>query len=151
MPVTPNSAVLPQTPRSALAQIVNGTGTSLLALVTGGANASKIGSVIAANSDTNAYTLQLVVNAGGSLSGGGVVSGGTNYLLASVAIPASAGNVAGTPPVGVLSSANLPGIALDSTGAPYLYLDAGNYLCIGLTAAIAAGKAISAIATVADF
>jgi hypothetical protein len=150
MALTPNSAVLPQTPRAALAQIANSNGTSLIALVTGGANASKVHSIIAANTDTNAYTLQLVVNAGGTLSGG-VVTGGTNYLLCSVSLPASAGNVAATPPVGVLSAANLPGIALDNTGAPYLYLDAGNYLCIALTGAVTAGKLVSATATVADF
>jgi hypothetical protein len=150
MAVTPNSAVLPQTPRAALAQIANSNGTSLVALVTGGANASKIHSIIASNTDTNAYTLQLVINIGGALSGG-VVTGGTNYLLAAVSVPASAGNVAATPPVGVLSATTLPGIALDNAGEPYLYLDAGNYLCIALTGTITAGKVVSALATVADF
>jgi hypothetical protein len=150
MAVTPNSAVLPQTPRSALAQIANAAGTGPVALVTGGANASKINSVIASNTDTNAYTLQLLINSGGAVSGG-IVTGGTNYLLAAVSIPASAGNVAGTPPVAVLSVVNLPGIALDNAGMPYLYLDAGNFLCIALTAAVTTGKLVSAIATVGDF
>jgi hypothetical protein len=150
MAVTPNSAILPQTPRSALAQIANASGTSLVALVTGGANASKVNSIIASNTDTNAYTLQLVLNIGGALAGG-IVTGGTNYLLASVAIPASAGNLAGTPPVAILSAVNLPGVALDNTGMPYLYLNSGNFLCVALTGAIAAGKLVSAIAIVADF
>jgi hypothetical protein len=150
MALTPNSAILPQIPKSALAQIANADGTSLKALVTGGANASKVSSIVASNSDTGAYTLQLVVNIGGTLSSG-VVSGGTNYLVASVSLPASAGNVAGTPPVGVLSAANIPGIAQDGAGAPYLLLDSGHYLCVALTAAIAAGKLVSALATLADF
>jgi hypothetical protein len=150
MSVTPNSAILPQVPRSALAQIANSNGTSLMALATGGVNASKVTSLVAANTDTNAYTLQLVVNVGGTLSAG-VVSGGTNYLIASVALPASSGNIAGTPPVGVLSDANIPGIALDSTAQPYLYLNSGNYLCVALTTTISAGKLVSACATLADF
>lgn len=150
MAVTPNSAVLPQTPRSALAQIANATGTSLVALVTGGANASKISSIVASNTDTNAYTLQLLVNAGGSVSGG-IVTGGTDYLLCSVSIPASAGNAAGTPPVALLSATTIPGIAVDANDVPYLYLDNGSYLCVALTAAIASGKVIAAAATVADF
>jgi hypothetical protein len=150
MSVTPNSAILPQVPKSAHAQIANSNGTSLIALATGGANASKVTSIVASNTDTNAYTLQLVVNVGGTLTSG-VVSGGTNYPIASVSLPASAGNAAGTPPVGVLSAANIPGIALDSTGQPYLYLNAGDYLCVALTAAVTAGKLVSAIATLADF
>ncbi|HTT79118.1 MAG TPA: hypothetical protein VMF86_05520 [Stellaceae bacterium] len=150
MSVTPNSAILPQTPRSALAQIANSNGTSLMALATGGANASKVTSIVASNTDTTAYTLQLVVNIGGTLSSG-VVSGGTNYPVASVALPASAGNLAGTPPVGVLSAANIPGIAEDSAGQPYLTLNAGDYLCVALTAAVSAGKLVSAIATIGDF
>lgn len=150
MAVTPNSAVLPQTPRSALAQITNAVGTGLVPLVTGGANASKVNSIVVSNTDTSAYTLQLVINVGGSLSGG-VVTGGTSYLLASVSVPVSAGNVAGTLPVGALSAASIPGVALDNTGMPYLYLDNGNYLCIATTGTVTAGKAVSAIATVADF
>lgn len=150
MALTPNSAILPQTPRSALAQIANGNGTNLVPLVTGGANASKVSSIVVTNADTNAYTLQLVLNVGGTLSAG-VVTGGTSYPIASVAIPASAGNVAGTPPVGVLSAANVPGIALDTAGAAYLYVNSGNYLCVALTAAVTSGKLVAAVATLADF
>ncbi|HTV90016.1 MAG TPA: hypothetical protein VME41_13460 [Stellaceae bacterium] len=150
MALTPNSAILPQTPRSALAQIVNSNGTGLVPLVTGGANASKVSSIVATNTDTNAYTLQLVVNVGGSLSGG-VVTGGAAYPIAAVSVPASAGNVAGTPPVGILGAATIPGVALDNAGAPYLYVNPGNYLCIALTAAVTSGRLVSAVATLADF
>jgi hypothetical protein len=150
MALTPNSAILPQLPKSAAAQITNSDGTGLVPLVTGGANGTKVSSILASNTDTNAYTLQLVLNSGGTLSSG-LVTGGTSYVLASVSLPASAGNLAGTPPVGVLSAANLPGVALDGAGVPYLYVNAGDYLCVALSAAIAAGKIAASLATAADF
>jgi hypothetical protein len=150
MALTPNSAILPQAPRSAPAQIANSDATGLVPLVTGGANGTKVSSIVATNTDTNAYTLQLVLNVGGTVSGG-VVTGGTNYLITSVSLPASAGNVAGTPPIGVLGAAAIPGIAIDGSGVPYLYVNAGAFLCVALTATIASGKLVSALATVADF
>ena len=150
MTVTPNSVVTPQLPRNAAVQIANTDGTNLKALVVGAASGTKVSAIGACNTDTAAYTLQLVRNIGGSNSGG-TVTGGTNYPLASVALAASAGNVAGTPPVGVMTTATIPGIAVDSTGSPYLYVNAGEFLCVALTSAVSAGKFVSAQATAADF
>ena len=150
MALTPNSAILPQVPKSALAQITDSDATGLVPLVTGGANGTKVSAIVASNTDTNAYTLQLILNSGGTLSSG-LVTGGTSYLIAAVSLPVSAGNVAGTPPVGMLSAANIPGVATDGAGVPYLYVNSGDYLCIALTATIAAGKLAAAIATLADF
>lgn len=150
MALTPNSAILPQTPRSAVAQIANSNGTNLMQLVAGGTNGSKVSQIGASNTDTNGYTLQLWRNIGGTVSSG-QVSGGTNYLMTSVSLPASAGNVSGTAPIAVMNATTIPGIAVDNTGTPYLYVNSGEILCVALTSTITSGKLASATATVADF
>jgi hypothetical protein len=151
MALTPNSAILPQTPRNAVAQIANADGTNLKALVVGGANASKVGSIFASSTDTTARTVQLIRNIGGTNTSG-TVTGGTNYLICSVSIPASSGNAAGTPPVSILNATNIPGVPLDNTGTPYLFVNSGDILCVALlTGAVTSSDVISVHAMVGDF
>jgi hypothetical protein len=151
MATTPNSAILPQTPRSAVAQIEGADGTNLKALVEGGSNNSKVSAILASSTDTTARTLQLVRNVGGTNTGG-TVSGGANYLISSVAIPASAGNVSATAPVAVTSAATIPGLASDGVGNGFLYVNSGEFLCVAIsTGAVTLSEVISVHATVADF
>ena len=148
---TANSVILPQTPYAALAQIANADTSSLKAVVTGGAAATKVAGLVASNTDaSNSYTLQLVYNQGGSNSSG-TVTGGTNYLLGSSNLPISAGNVSAAPPVNLLASASIPGLPVDATGAPYLYVNSGDFLCVAVTGTVASGKLVSVVGAAADY
>ena len=119
--------------------------------LTGGAAATKVAGLVASNTDaSNSYTLQLVYNQGGSNSSG-TVTGGTNYLLGSSNLPISAGNVSAAPPVNLLASASIPGLPVDATGAPYLYVNSGDFLCVAVTGTVASGKLVSVVGAAADY
>lgn len=140
---TPNSVVTPQTPGYDQAQIVNATGTGLVTFATGGAgggsNGSKIESMLCSNTDTAGYSLQIWR-----------VHSATNYLIATVSIPASAGNIAGILPVPVIAPGNIPG-PLDGPGNRYLTVASGDTIQIGVTGAVTSGKALSCTGHQVDF
>lgn len=137
---TPNSAILPQTPRQVIGTIINANGTTPQTLVSGGTNGSKVTSITCSNTDTASYTLQLLYQ-----------HSATNYVLDSVTIAVSAGNVAGTVPQPLLSTSVMPGASIDGSGNPYLFLMSGDSLMIATTGAVTAAKTIACSATVADF
>lgn len=138
--VTPNAPIWPQTPQAVIGKITNANGTTPQTLLSGGTNATKVVSIICSNTDTASYTLQLFYN-----------TSSTNYVLASVTIAISAGNVAGTPSQSLLTSAIEPGVAVDGSGNPYLLVKSGDSLTIGLTGTITSGKQVQCLATASDF
>jgi hypothetical protein len=138
--VTPNSIVTTQTPRAYKAQITNASGTTPVSLITPGANGTKVISIVCSNSDTSAYNLTF-----------SVLRSSIAYVLGTVAIAASAGNAAGTPPVSILNATNIPGIPQDSDGNPYLFLESTDTLQMANGSTISAGKVISCHTVAADF
>jgi hypothetical protein len=137
---TPNSFVTPQTPRAYKAQIVNGSGTSAVTLITGGINGTVVSSLLLTNTDTTAYTITIEV-----------LRSSTTYVLATISVPASAGNSTSVPPVSVLNSTNVPGLPVDGYGNPYLYLESTDTLEIQSSATVTSGKAVSVLTVGADF
>lgn len=139
----PNSVVTPQTPEYSQAQITNATGTGLVTIATGGAgggaNGSKVESILCSNTDTAGYSVQIWR-----------VHSAVNYLIATVSVPASAGNVAGTPPVQLITTAAMPG-PVDGAGNRYLAVASGDTIQLGVTVAVTAGKTISCGAHQVDF
>lgn len=138
--VTANSIVTAQTPRAYKAQITNISNTTPVNLVAGGVNGTKVISIICSNTDTSAYNVTF-----------SVLRSPTSYVLGTVAIPASSGNVAGSPPVSILNTTNVPGIPQDSDGNPYLFLEPTDTLQMANGSIITAGKAISCHTVAADF
>ena len=138
--VTANSVVTAQTPRAYKAQITNVSSTTAVNLVAGGVNGTKVISIICSNTDTSPYNVTF-----------SVFRSPSSYVLGTVAIPASAGNVAGSPPVSILNTTNVPGIPQDSDGNPYLFLEATDTLQMANASIVTAGKAISCHTVAADF
>jgi hypothetical protein len=138
--VTANSIVTAQTPRAYKAQITTASGTLPVSLVAGGANGTKVISIICSNTDTSGYNLTF-----------SVLRSSSSYVLGTVAVAASAGSLAGSPPVSVLNQTNVPGIPLDSDGNPYLFLESTDTLQMANGSSIGAGKAISCHTVAADF
>jgi len=138
--VTANSIVTAQTPRAYKAQITNTSSTAAVNLVAGGINGTKVISIICSNTDTSAYSVTF-----------SVFRSPSSYVLGTVAIPASAGNLAGSPPVSILNTTNVPGVPQDSDGNPYLFLEPTDTLQMANGSIIAAGKAISCHTVAADF
>jgi hypothetical protein len=138
--VTANSIITTQTPKAYKAQITSTAGTTAVSLVAPGANGTKVISVVCSNTDTSGYNVTF-----------SVLRSSTSYVLGTVAIAASAGNLAGTPPVNILNATNLPGIPLDSDSNPYLFLEPTDTLQMANGSTITAGKVISCHTVAADF
>jgi hypothetical protein len=137
MAMTPTPA-LPQTPKPYPSQIVNASGTGAVTAAAGGSNGTKLVALIATNTDSNAYVLQM-----------SLVRGATTYLIGTVAIPAGAGSAAVTPAVNLMVS--LTGLPVDSDGNPFLFLASGDTLAINTLSTVAASKALAVIGIGADF
>jgi len=146
--------VFPQTPKSYTATITNATSTftitnigtstvtGLVSVATIGTNGSIIEAINVASTDSVSHSLVLAF----------LPTGGVLYLLATVTIPASSGAVAGTPPVSLLNSTNIPGTSSDANGNRFLYIPASGLLYVGvLTTAVTSPDVISVVATGADF
>lgn len=127
-------------PMADVAQILNSIGTAAVTLTTAGTSGSRRFSLACTNTDTIAYTLAV-----------SRVRAATSYLLATVTIPASAGNVAATPRVQVLSAATFPGVPLDPNGNPFLTLQSGDTLTIAVSSAVTSGKVVACESSGVDF
>lgn len=140
MAVTPTPA-LPQTPKSSKQQILPADTTTLKTLYTGGANGSKVTSVIATSSDTASRDVTI-----------GITRSGTFYPLGTFTVPIAAGQVAGTPAVDLLSPSVIAGLPVDNDGQPYIFLsDATDLLQAKALTTVTAAKEIDINAFGADF
>lgn len=132
----------PQLPKNGLFQIVNGTGTAFSTVYTGGANGSKITSLMATSNDTAAHDIQIAIT-----------NGGVNYVIGTVSVAIGAGNTSGVNATNLLNTTNMPGLPLDTDGNPYIHLkSASDTLTVSAVVAVTTGKAVNIIAaTVADW
>lgn len=133
---------LPQNPRHFSVQITTGTGSStLVTLQTGGANGTKITSVIASNGDSTANTITV-----------GITNTAIFYPLATVTLPANAGTSSAALAVAMLAPANIT-LPVDNDGQQYIFLNS-SLDTLQVKAALvpsSAGSAISFHAFGADF
>jgi hypothetical protein len=129
-----NVPFFPQALLSPPTQFTNSTSTStptqLLAAQTNGV---KLEAILVASTDTSARDINLYLNVSS-----------TNYLIATVSIPANAGNSDSVPAVNLLSALTgasplLP-IPRDSNGNPYMYLDSNTALYAAPATTITSGK-----------
>lgn len=151
--VTPNSTILPQAPMLGRIQLLNGTGayaiaagaatvSNTLAAYTCGANGSKVTGMVAASNDSAARDVTVFM----------VPASNVPYIITTVTIPITAGQVAGTPPVNLFSPANTPGLPVDSDGNSYLLCQTGDVIRVGVrTTAVTANLAITVLTIGMDF
>lgn len=135
---TTATPIFPQTIACTFYQFTNSTGTTIESFWTGSANGMVINSIIVTSTDTVARDLLLYFTVGA-----------TNYLFGSVSIPAGAGNAgnpATIPSVNLLGSSQLPGIARDSNGNPFLQVPAGQVFSLAMGTTITSGKLVNVTA-----
>ena len=125
-------------PRKGLVQILNADGTAQKTVITAGANGNKVVALIATSTDTAAQNIQV-----------SIVRNATTFVLATTAVPAGAGNAAGTSPVDLL--AIVPNLPRDQDSQPYLFLESGDTLVVNSGAAVTAGRVVNAHAEHAEF
>ena len=133
-----NTAVFAQRPRKAVAQLLTGDSTNKKALVTAGADGSKLVSLSASSDDTSNRTIQLFIT-----------RSSTDYLIGTAVVPTLAGTDGATLPVDMLSL--IPGLPVDNDGQRYLFLESGDALKVATTVAVTAAKAVHLAADYADF
>lgn len=116
MAVTP-TPIYPQTLLSVPTQFTNSTSTTVpTQILPSQTNGCKLESIMVSSTDTSARNFNLYINVSA-----------TNYLIGTVAIPASSGNSATIPAVNLLQA--LTGVSFliplpkDANGNPYIYLD----------------------------
>lgn len=123
------------------AQLANGSGQTPVAVLTAGSNAgSRLNSLIVTSTDTAARDLQF-----------SIFRGSTTYILGTVNIPLSAGNINSVPSINILGSTQIPGIAYDSNGNPYMDFKAGDVLQAEALTTVTSGKTISIYGYGGDF
>jgi hypothetical protein len=126
-------------PLKGLVQIINATGAGQVTVVTPGGNGSKVLNLIASSNDTVAHTVIVAI-----------IRSATSFFLAATSVPASAGVVAGTPPVDLL--AVIPNLPHDQDGQPYLFLNSGDALVVSVsTGSVTSGDAINVHSDYANF
>lgn len=141
MTMSPYPALL-QNPRHYSVQITSGTGTSLVTVVTGGANGTKITAVIA--SATNNSSVALFV--------GTAIASSLFYPLATYLIPSSAGMSSGVLPVNLLNPSIMQGLPIDNDGQTYLFLNSSlDLLQVQSSTTLGSSASISVHAFCADF
>lgn len=135
--------VFVQTPKLYLCQLLQGTDVAgtYKTIVTGAANGTKVSALWENNNDGSATHLVTV-----QLKRGSVLFGGAAFTTVS-----SEGFVNGTPAKNILSVAIWPGLAIDSDGNPYLFLESGDLLQATYATALTSSTLINLAATASDF
>lgn len=141
-----------QTPKLGRIQILNGTGayaiasgaatvTNTVAAYTCGANGSKITGIIASSNDSASRELTVFM----------VPASNVPYIITTATIPITAGQLAGTPPVSMLSATNAPGLPMDSDGNPYLLCESGDVIRVGVKVAVTSNLVVTVLVVASDF
>lgn len=141
--VTGNNFITAQTPNRGIAQFLQGTDTAGVykTLYTAGANGSKCyGGYITSNDATSHLVTIQIVNAAVKYGGMSINTGTT--------LPGFANAV---PPIAFMSSANWPGLPVDSSGNPYILLANGDTLQATFATALTASDFVNIVIVCSDF
>ena len=151
--VTTNAVVTAQALNVSRCNFVAGTDVAQIykTCYSGGGNGSKIVGILATSTDAASHVGigQLSTSTSAHCAPNTTCGGGLAF-----AIPISAGFVVGTPPVNVMSASGWPGLPIDSTGNPFLYLSGtGTVQTLEFTfqGALTAGSQITVTVIGSDF
>lgn len=140
-----NKPVYAITPQNSVAALSNGSSVVTLgsdsngvAVIHASAAGTRVYSLVASNSDTNAVSMLVYI-----------LNSTTVTPLGIVSVPGSAGNSTTIGNFDVL--ANLTGLPYDNTGKVYIELGANCYLKVGNTATQTSGKTVYVSAMAADY
>ncbi|RQS84325.1 hypothetical protein [Burkholderia seminalis] len=132
--------IFPQTVKCYAAQILNSDASNVKTLVTGATNGTKIESISVATTDGTTRDVVLVMTISSVV-----------YQLATINIPANAGNTNAIPAVDLLRHVQWPGLAYDANGNKILYVASGAVLGVKSTSTVTSAKEIDFLATGGDF
>lgn len=132
--------IFPQSIKNEFGQLNNASGQTPVTVYTGGTNGSKIESLFVSSTDTTARDIQI-----------SIVISSVTYILGTVTIPINSGNINSAPTVNYFQSSQLPNLAKDSNGNPYLYLASGAVLQAEALTTVTSGKVISIMAFGGDY
>lgn len=132
--------IFPQTIKNTAITILPATASAFVTAYTGGTNGSKVENWIISSTDTTTRDLQVSFT----------ISAATN-LMTTINIPVNAGNTNAIPSINMLTQTQLPGLARDSNGNPYLYIASGTTLQISSTTTVTAAKVITSIVQAGDY
>jgi hypothetical protein len=132
--------VFPQTIKNYAAQILPADASTVKTLVTGATNGTKVEALTVASTDTTARDFQLVMTISAVV-----------YVLATLSIPANAGNSNSVPAIDVLRHTNWPGLACDSNGNKILYVASGAVLGIKMLTTVTTAKEVDVLAVGGDY
>jgi len=141
--VTGNNVVTAQTPNRGIVQFLQGTDAAgtYKTLYTAGTNGSRCNAIWTTNNDgsaTHLITLQ-------------IINGGVKYGGVALTSVNSAGFANGMPAQSLLSSANWPGLPIDSDGNPYVQLVSGDTLQATYATTLTSTDLINIVASCSDF
>lgn len=141
--VTANSVITAQTPNRGIVQFLQGTDSAgtYKTLYTSGANGSKCNAMWSTNDDGSATHLVTVQ----------IVNGGIKFGGMAITTTSSQGFANAVPAINLMSSANWPGLALDSDGNPFIMLITGDTIQATYATALTASTRINIVATCVDF
>lgn len=132
--------IFPQLVTNGFQQILPADTTTLKTLYTAGANGSKIEHISITSTDTANKDLQFYIT-----------SGGVDYLIATLQIPANSGNTNAIVPVDALTSTMFTFTSTDNNGNRYIYLASGSVLKVKATASVTAARVIQFYVFGGDF
>jgi hypothetical protein len=135
-----NKPIFPQLVNSPAVQILPADLSTLKTILTAGADGTIVGRILVTSTDTSSRDLALYVTISA-----------VDYLIGTVAIPASSGFTNAVPTVGLFDSAQIPSLLIDNNGNRYLQLQTGAVLKVKSLSTVAAGKIISVIAQSGNF
>jgi hypothetical protein len=136
-----STPIFPQSVKNGKVQIANADAQSQKTVYTAAANGDKVTSLVAVSTDTSARDVQI-----------SITNGGTSYPIGTTSVPAGAGNASSTPSVNMINQVNIPGLAYDSDGNPYIHLVTGDTLTVSALTTVTSGKLITVVAaTVGSF
>ena len=148
--VTVNSAVTAQTPKSQGTSYIQGTDSAgtYKTIYSGGTNGSKIIGIYVTSTDgstAHLVTIQLSSSTSSHCST-------SCYGGAAVTIPVNAGSANGAPAINMMSAANWPGLPIDATSNPFLFIS-GNTFTLEATFAssLTSSTQINIVVIAADF
>lgn len=138
--------IFPQTIKNYAVQILPADTTTLKTLVTGATNGTKVEMVNMGSTDSSARDVQFWMTISA-----------VNYLIATVNIPANAGNTNAIQALSLLTSAAstpfLPffQFPMDSNGNRYLYVASGSVLKVACLTTVTAAKELDFLVQAGDF
>lgn len=113
------------------AQILPADTSSLVTLYTAPTNGARVESIAVSSSDTSARDVSLAVT-----------KGGVDYIIGTVTIPITAGQIAATPAIDLLQYLAMPWLRFDENGNRFLQLDTGCVLKVKSLTTVTAAKAL---------